>query len=152
MFRVQATSDANPDFGVIQGDIKNGYNEICGESVLATIKGTGKLDETLAFSHALMEPVAYVDMGGGIGLVEASFKCEGGMYQGAVERGCFFLLGCNKTFQTLQTKLQDCDRGVTAIIDDNYTLGLMEAISTALQQFGVDIREVGLQLQPTKSQ
>ena len=94
----------------------------------------------------------YVGMGGGISLVEAPFKCEEGMHQGAVESGCFFSLDCNKAFQTLRTKLQDCGGGGTAIIDDNYTLGPTEAIFTAHQQFGVGIREVGLQLQPKKSQ
>ena len=74
------------------------------------------------------------------------------MHQGAVGRGWFFSLGCNKAFQMLRTKLQDYGGGFTAIIDDNYTLGPPEAIFTAHQQFGIDIRDVGLQLQPKKSQ
>ena len=74
------------------------------------------------------------------------------MHQGAVESGWFFSLGYNKAFQLLQTKLQDCGGRVTAIIDENYTLGPPEVILAAHQQFDVNITEVGLQLQPTKSQ
>ena len=74
------------------------------------------------------------------------------MHQGAVESGWFFSLGCNAAFQLLRTKLRDCGGAVTAIIDDNYTMGPPEAIFEAHQQFGADIKEVGLQLQPTKLQ
>ena len=39
-----------------------------------------------------------------------------------------------------------------AIIDDNYTMGPPQHIFTAHQTFGNDIKEVGLELQPAKSQ
>ena len=39
-----------------------------------------------------------------------------------------------------------------AIVDDNYAMGYPEHIFQAHQTFGYDLAEVGLQLQPAKSQ
>lgn len=61
-FGVQAVLDAAPECGVIQGDINNGYNEVAREGVLASIRESEKLDDTLAFSHALLLPEVYVCM------------------------------------------------------------------------------------------
>ena len=41
---------------------------------------------------------------------------------------------------------------VTAIVDDNYAMGLPKHIFSAHQTFGTDLVKLGLQLQPTKSQ
>ena len=137
---MQATLDANPHFAVIQGDIKNGYNELCRESVLEAIKESGKLDSPLAFSHDLMLPEAYVGMGSGTRLVKAPFRCAEGMHQGAVESRWHYSHRYNKAFQKLRSTLKDCDGGVMAIIDDNYTMGPPQHIFTAHQTFGNDIK------------
>ena len=104
-FGVQAALDANPDFGCIQGDIKNGYNEVSRASVLDEIRSHASLSNTLAFSHALMEPAAYVGMGGGCQLITAPFKCKEGVHQGAVESGFYFSIACNPSFQELNDTL-----------------------------------------------
>ena len=90
---IQAAMDANPDFGVIQGDIKNGYNEISRKSVLDAIRGSGQLDDTLVFSQALLEVDAYVGMGSGTSLHTTPFTMNEGMHQGAIESSWFFSLG-----------------------------------------------------------
>ena len=55
----------------MQGDLSNGYNEVLQEGVIVNIKDSGKLDDTLAFSHALLLPEAYVGMGNGTSLITA---------------------------------------------------------------------------------
>ena len=82
---MQAALDANSRFGCIQGDIKNGYNEVERASVVDEVRSHDCLSNTLAFTHALLEPAAYVGMGGGCGMITAPFKCEEGVHQGAVE-------------------------------------------------------------------
>ena len=47
--------DAAPGFANIQGDIKNGYNEVKKESVMKETKGCGKLDNTVAFMQTLLK-------------------------------------------------------------------------------------------------
>ena len=66
--------DANPDFSYIQGDIKNGHNEVSRASVLDGIRSHASISNTLVFSHAMMEPVIDVGMEGVTGLVWALFN------------------------------------------------------------------------------
>ena len=73
-FGVQATMDANPDVGCIQGNIKNRYNEVERVSVLDKIREHDSLSNTLAFSQAVMEHMPYIGMCGGTGLVTSPFK------------------------------------------------------------------------------
>ena len=84
-FGVQAILDANPSSIVIQGGIRNGYNEMKSECVLFSIRDSEKLDSTIAFSHALMLQAAYVGMGNGTQLVKSLFWCEEGVQQGAIK-------------------------------------------------------------------
>ncbi|EJK70875.1 hypothetical protein THAOC_07730, partial [Thalassiosira oceanica] len=149
---VQAALDANPDFGIIQGDIKNGYNEVARESVLNAIRSAGTLGDTLAFSHALLEPEAYVGMGSGTGLFTAPFKMVEGVHQGAVESGWYFSITCNRAFQNLREYLAPSGGGVQAIIDDNYSFGRPDVIFEANKAFAADLAIVGLELQSAKSQ
>jgi len=62
--------------------ISNGYNEIEREGVLTAIRKEDTLDNTLAFSHALLGPVAYVDMGNRTRLLTAPFISREGVQQG----------------------------------------------------------------------
>ena len=57
---VLAAMYAAPGFTSIQGDIKNGYNEVEKESVMKEMKGCGKLDNTVAFMQTLLGPSAYL--------------------------------------------------------------------------------------------
>ena len=91
--------DSAPGFGSIQGDISNGYNEIEHEGVLTAIRKEDALNNTLSFSHTLLEPVAYVGMGNGSRLLNAPFISRESVQQGAVESGCFF---CNQSRLGLQ--------------------------------------------------
>ena len=61
----------------MQGDLKNGYNNVESEGVLIRIKDSGKLDDTLAFSYALLLTEAYVGMGNGTSLTTSPFRCVG---------------------------------------------------------------------------
>ena len=87
VFGVQATLDANPNFGLrlIQCNLKNGYNEISREGVLNAMRDTGKLDDTLAFSQALLEPRVYIGMGSGTVLSKAPFFHEEEVHQEEIE-------------------------------------------------------------------
>ena len=80
-----ATRDAAPGHATIQGDIKNGYNEVQRESMLQEAKSSGKLDNTVVFMHALLDPHAYVGMGKGTKLTTAPFKMSEGTHHGAIE-------------------------------------------------------------------
>ena len=64
----------------MQGDLKNGYNNVESEGVLIRIKDSGKLDDTLAFSHALLLTEAYVGMGNGTSLTTSPFRCVEGVH------------------------------------------------------------------------
>ena len=79
--------------------ISNGYNEIEREGVLTAIRKEDTLDNTLAFSHALLEPVAYVGMGNGTRLLTTQFLSREGGQQGAVKRGSFFCYQSGLGFQ-----------------------------------------------------
>ena len=91
-------------------------------------------------------------MGSGTQLTKAPFKCAEGAHQGAVESGCFFTIGCHKAFQKLRTTLMENGGSGMAIIDGNYAIGCSEHIFPGLHIFGNDLKEVGLQLHPAKSQ
>ena len=56
-FGVQVVLDAWPYFDAVQGDIKNGFNKIQRESILASMKEEDCLSNTLAFSYAILEPM-----------------------------------------------------------------------------------------------
>ena len=128
-FGVQAVMDANPGFTTIQGDIKNGYNEVTMESVLQSIQDTGTSDSTPAFSHTLMHQAAYVGMGSCKQLIEAPFKCAEGVHQGAVESGCCFAPAYNKVFQKYNTTLLENGGSVIAIIDNNMSWDTQSTLS-----------------------
>ena len=74
------------------------------EGVLVNIKNSGKLDDTLAFSHVLLLPEAYVGIGNGTGLATAPFRCVEGVHQGAIEAGWFFAIAVNPAFQRLNNR------------------------------------------------
>ena len=101
------------DAGCMQSDLRNGYNDVMREGVLVNIKDSGKLDDTLAFSHALLLPEAYVGMGNGTSLATAPFRCAEGVHQGAIEAGWFFAIAVNPpAFQRLNNRLREHGGGV----------------------------------------
>ena len=73
----------------IEGDIKNGYNEVEKENVMREVKGCGQLDDTFELMQTLLELCAYVGMGKGTNLVIALFIMEEGVQQGVVQSKCF---------------------------------------------------------------
>ena len=127
-FGVQAVLDVRPDFGAVQGDINNGFNEIQRESIMTAMKGEAGLSRTLAFSHTLMDPITYIGMGSGTNVVTASFRLEEGFQQGAIKASWIFALRANEAFQQPNPTLQPSGGVVTAIMDDNYTLGPPDVI------------------------
>ena len=85
------------------------------------IRESEQLSDTLALSHALMLPKAYVGMGSGTGLIDAApFGCNEGVHQGMIERNYFFSMPCNKAFQALNHQVAIHGGGVMAIIDKHY--------------------------------
>ena len=90
---MQTVLDAYPSSGVIQGNIKNEYNEISRECVLNSIKESEKLDNTLAFSHALMLLAVYAGMCNVTQLFKAPFRREEGGHQSAIKSKWFISLG-----------------------------------------------------------
>ncbi len=100
-----AALDEVPEFGVIQGDLKNGYNEVSHESIIRAIRESEKFGDILMFSHALLCHSSYVGMGSGLCLTNAPFRIDEGVPQGAVESSWFFAIACSKAFQNLNNKL-----------------------------------------------
>ena len=73
--------DATPGFGIIKGDIKNGYNEVIRENVLKAMRESGKLGHTMACMNAIMKPKGYIGLGSGTRLTTSPFKCYKGQHQ-----------------------------------------------------------------------
>ena len=130
-FGVMSMLDARPDFGTLQGGIKNGFNKVKRESIFGAMKVMPGLSCTLAFSHALLEPMTYVGMGSGTDIVTAPFHSEEGSQQGLVEGGWFFALAANAPFQKTNDTLVVVGSAATAIIDDNYAMGPLSVIFPA---------------------
>jgi len=122
-FGFQAVLGSAPGFGAIQSNISNEYNGIECKGVLMAIQEEDTLDDTLAFSHAPLEPNAYVGMGNVTCLLNVSFMSKEGVQRGVVESGWFFAIEVDKAFKRLHQRLVPHGGGVMAIIDDNYVMG-----------------------------
>ena len=125
-FAVMAARDAAPGHATIQGDIKNGYNEVQRERMLQEVKRSGKLDDTVAFMQALLEPSAYIGMGKvgkGTDLTTALFRVAEGTHQGAVESGWLFSVAVNPAFKRADRTMAEHGGGLAATIGDNYITG-----------------------------
>ena len=138
-------------FGIVKGDIKNGYNEVKQESVLKAMRASGKLGHTLAIMYALMKPTAYIGLGAGTRMTTAPFKCCEGQHQGAIESSWLFCLAVNDAFQRHNARLAEHGGAMMAIMDDNYTIGNQEVIFDSIKLLKEDLAIVGLELQPNKS-
>ena len=66
VFRIQAVLDANPNFAIFQGDIKNGFNEVSRASIIEAVKEQPELDDILTYIHLTHNTKSYVAMGSGI--------------------------------------------------------------------------------------
>ena len=144
--------DSAPGFGTIQGGITNNrYNEIEREGVLMEIHEEHTLDDTLAFSHAMLEPVAYVCMGNGTCLIKAPLFSREEVHQGAVKSSWFFAINMERAFKYLHQFLAPRGVGVMAIINDNYVMGPPAVIFPTNDPFAENLKKVGLQLWPAKS-
>jgi hypothetical protein len=75
-FGVTAVLDTVPEFGVIQGDLTNGYNKVLRESIMHALCETEKFGNILVFSHALLCHSLYVGMGSGTRLTNAPFRID----------------------------------------------------------------------------
>ncbi len=104
-FGVTAALDAAPEFGVIQGDLKNGYNEVSRKSIMRALREAEKFSDILMFSHALLCHSSYVRMGSGLLLTNTPFRIDKGVQQEAVESSWFFAIACNKALQNLNNRL-----------------------------------------------
>ncbi|EJK69331.1 hypothetical protein THAOC_09421, partial [Thalassiosira oceanica] len=112
---VQASLKARPDFCAIQGDLKNGYNEVKRESILASVREYPDLHDTLVYLFRLLEPRSYVGMGSGTNVSTAPFRIEEGVQQGAVESLYAFSLSVNKPYKRAKARLAEGGGGITAI-------------------------------------
>ena len=116
------------------------------------MRETLKLNDTLVFMHALLEPEAYVGMGNDTNLITAPFHCSDGVHQGAVEAGWLFGLTTNKAFQNCHLRLVACGGGIMAIIDDHYVFVPPHDVFTAKDEPARDLLKAGLKLQLSKLQ
>jgi hypothetical protein len=149
-FGVTAELDAAPEFGVIQGDLKNGYNEVSRKSIMHALQEAEKFGGVLMFSHVLLCHSSYVGMGSGLRLTNAPFIIDEGVRQGAIESSWFFAIACNKAFQNLNSRLAPFGGGIMAVINDNYIIGPKEEIFKACKGFATDLTDVRLEFQPGK--
>jgi hypothetical protein len=134
-FGVTAALDAAPEFGVIQGDLENGYNEVSRESIMRALQEAEKFGDILMFSHALLCHSSYIGMGSGLHLINTPFRIDEGVQQGAIEHSWFFA---------------SFGGGVMAIINYNYIIGPKKEILEACKGFAADLTDVGLEFQPEK--
>ncbi|EJK64395.1 hypothetical protein THAOC_14871, partial [Thalassiosira oceanica] len=149
---VQASLEARPDFCAIQGDLKNGYNEVKRESVLASVRERPELHDTLAYFFKLLEPKSYVGMGSGTNVSSAPFRIEEGVQQGAVESLYMFGLSVNKPYRRARARLAEGGGAITAIVDDHYLLAKPRLAFQVLESLKADLQlTCGLELQPRKS-
>jgi len=66
---------------------------------LESIKEEGDMQDTLAFSHALLDPHVYIGADNNIRLTVAPFLVQDGVHQGVIgESSWFFSFGCKKVF------------------------------------------------------
>ena len=150
-FGVQLALDVSPEFGLVQNDMRNGFNEVKRESMLAAVKQQPGLRGTTVFMQKLLEPKGYMAMGNGTGIVAAPFRCEEGGHQGAVETSFMFSLTVDTAFKAYARRLAEVGGGISAIIDDSYAFGPPRELFAANNQFAIDIAKVGLESQPSKS-
>ncbi len=147
-FGVTVALEIAPEFGVIKGDLKNGYNEVSHKSIMRALREAEKFGDILMFSHAFLCHSSYVGMGSGLRLTNAPYRIDEGVQQGAVESSWFFAFACNKAFQNLNNKLAPFGGGVMAIIIENYIISPKEEIFEACKRFAADLTDVGLKFQP----
>ncbi len=150
-FGVQAALDAHPDFSIFQGNIKNGYNKILCESILAAMKEQPDLHDTLLFTHLMLNPRSYIVMESSTVMTDAEFRVEEGVQQGAVPSGWLYLLGQNNAMQNHRKRTEAVGGRVTIVLDDNTTIAPKEDIFTLSKLLAKDLVTVRLKLQPYKS-
>jgi hypothetical protein len=143
--------DANPNFAVFQGDIKNGYNKISRASILNAMKQEEDLLDTLVFTHLTLNTKSYVAMGSGTNMTDANFRVEEGVHQGAVPSGWSYSLGQNHAMQSHRARVEAIGGGVTVILDDNTTIAPREVLFNMTRQLAEDLSLVAVELQPHKS-
>ena len=151
IFGIQAALDANPDYAIFQGDIKNGFNEISRASIIEAVKEQPELHDILTYTYLTLNTRSYVAMGSGIHMTSAGFRVEEGVHQGAVPSGYLYSLGQNRAMQNHRERVEAEGGGVSVILDDNTTLAPREVIFTLTKQLADDLALVGLELQPAKS-
>ena len=105
-----------------QGDLKNGYNEVKCESVMASVREIPELHDTMDYFFQLLEPRSYVGIGSGTNVSTAPFRIEKGVQQGAVESLYMFALTVNKPYQRALADLEEGGGVATAVVDDHYVL------------------------------
>lgn len=118
---------------------------------MAAMKEAGKLNHTVVFMQTLLLPLAYVGIGKGTALMTAPFQVSEGVHQGTVESGWIFSLGVKKPFQRCNRTLTEQGGGMTAIINDNYTVGPPEIAFAANRTLAEELKEVGLKMKNSKS-
>ena len=151
IFGIQAVLDANPNFAIFQGDIKNGFNEVSRASIVEAVKEQPELHDILTYIYLTHNTKSYVAMGSGIHMIDAGFQVEEGVHQGAVPSGYLYSLAQNRAMQNHRERVEAEGGGVTVILDDNTTLAPREVIFTLAKQLADDLALVGLELQPAKS-
>jgi hypothetical protein len=102
---VTAARDTASEIGVIQGYLKNRYNEVSPENIMFALQETEKFGDILMFSHALLYHSSCIRMGSGMHMINAPFRIDEGVQRGAVESRWFFEIACNKELQNLNNKL-----------------------------------------------
>ncbi len=78
-FGMTVALDAVAEFGVIQGDLKNGYNEVSRKSIMHALREAEKFSDILMFSYALLCHFSYIRMGSGLHLTNTPFRIDEGV-------------------------------------------------------------------------
>ena len=76
---------AHLDIGVIKGDVYEKWKQQYWRGwYIGNDQREEELQDTLGFSHALLDPSAYVGMGNGTQIIVALFNFQDGVHQGGI--------------------------------------------------------------------
>ncbi len=74
-----AALDAAPEFGVVQGVLKNVYIEVSHEGIMCALHEVEKFGNILVFSHALLCHSVYIGMDSGMHLINVPLRIDEGV-------------------------------------------------------------------------
>ena len=112
----------------------------------------GVFNDIIVYIAETIKVAAYVGMGSGTNLFTAPFHLNEGVPQGGPLSSHLFGVGTIRPFKKLNATLADVEGAMTAIMDDNISIGPPGVVFPAVKQMAADVKEeCGLDFRPDKS-